>query len=294
MPPLRDFEVLFDRSEQGSLDDPAYRRYGRALGFPPPPPDRPWIFSNFVQSVDGIASFLGRHASGGDISRSPEDRWLMDLLRAHADAVLLGINTLVEETALGGDRGPVYRVADTALRDLRNRLGRKREINAFVTGAATVKLGDYAVFDGREVDTIIVTTTEGSPRLRQLGIHLDVQLVVAGQGGFVDLPLAMHALRQKFGIEYLLCEGGPTLNGYMTRAGLIDERFLTVSPLEVGALVPRDQEPARFEKEHPPTHRPTTFNAPGFLFEDAPQWEWLSCRRISNHQFNRYRRMARS
>ena len=93
---MRNFEILFDRGEPSAFEDPAYELYGK-LGFPPPPAHRPWIYSNFVQSLDGIASFKGRHATGGDISQLPEDRWLMDLLRAHSDAVLLGVNTLLEE-----------------------------------------------------------------------------------------------------------------------------------------------------------------------------------------------------
>jgi hypothetical protein len=88
----------------------------------------------------------------------------------------------------------------------------------------------------------------------------------------------------------LLCEGGPTLYGYMSRAGLIDEKFLTISPVEVGFYVPREQEPAEAERSNPPKERPTTFMAPGFTKEDAPWWQWMSCRRVGDHQFNRYRR----
>lgn len=83
---MRNFEILFDHAESSSFDDAVYERYGK-FGFPALPSDRPWIYSNFVQSLDGIASFKGRHATGGDISQMPEDRWLMDFLRAHADAV---------------------------------------------------------------------------------------------------------------------------------------------------------------------------------------------------------------
>ena len=48
-------------------------------------------------------------------------------------------------------------------------------------------------------------------------------------------------------IQHLLCEGGPTLYGSMARAGLIDEKFVTVSPVEIGLIVPPEQEipPAR-------------------------------------------------
>ena len=70
---MRSFEVLFDHGEPSPADHPAYGPYGN-LGFPEPPPDHPWIFSNFVQSLDGIVSFKGKHAAGADISQSPEDR----------------------------------------------------------------------------------------------------------------------------------------------------------------------------------------------------------------------------
>ena len=286
---MRNFEVLFDDAEPSSYDDPAYERYGK-LAFPPPPSARPWIYSNFVQSLDGIASFKGRHATGGDISQLPEDRWLMGFLRAHADAILLGINTLMEETQLLGNRGPVYSIEDAAIRKLREKLGLGREKNIFVTGAAYLDLGDYRVFDSDSVESFIITTSVGARRLADKESHGRVNVIVAGQKSFVDLPQAMRILQQNHGINRLLCEGGPTLYGYMTRAGLIDEKFLTISPLEIGILVPPEQEPSIAERSNPPKERPTTFMAPGFVKENAPWWQWLSSRRIADHQFNRYRR----
>src|ERR1700685_3220281 len=110
--PQRLFDILFDHAEPSAIDDPAYAPYG-SLGFPAAPPDRPWVYTNFVQSLDGITTLLGKHASGGEISQSSEDRWLMDLLRAHADGLLMGMNTLREEQRLRGpdSRGIVFRVA---------------------------------------------------------------------------------------------------------------------------------------------------------------------------------------
>jgi riboflavin biosynthesis pyrimidine reductase len=286
---MRNFEILFDDAETSTCDDPAYERYGK-LAFPPPPSDRPWIYSNFVQSLDGIASFKGRHATGGDISQLPEDRWLMDLLRAHADAILLGINTLMEETQLLGNRGPVYSIEDAAILELRAKLGLGRQRNIFVTGAAYLDLHDYRVFDSDLVESFIITTTVGARRLADKQSHPEVKVIVAGEGTFVDLAQAMRSLRQNYGINRLLCEGGPTLYGYMSRAGLIDEKFLTISPLEIGMFVPPEQEPSDVEKDNPPKERPTTFMAPGFIKENAPWWQWLSSRRIADHQFNRYRR----
>jgi riboflavin biosynthesis pyrimidine reductase len=292
---MQRFEVLFDNGEPSPVTEEAYELYGQ-LGFPEPPPDRPWIYSNFVQSIDGIVSFLGKKASGAYIARLPEDRWLMDLLRAHADAIVLGINTLVVETAVireksGGERkrGPVFRIADPAIKGLRDRLGRGPETNIFVTSRASVDPALYRVFDGDKVQAMVITTTVGAERLTRT--HPELKVVVAGSDQLVDLPLAMRILRHDFGIRYLLCEGGPTLNGYMSRAGMIDERFVTVAPIEIGQRVPPEQETSILESTHPPVERPTTFCAPGFLAETAPTWKWLSCRRIGNHEFNRYRRV---
>lgn len=288
--PMTRFEILFDHAEPSALVDPVYDRYGN-LGFRGPPPDRPWIFSNFVQSLDGIVSFKGRHPLGSDISQSEEDRWLMDLLRAHADAVLLGINTLVEETRVVGGRGPVYRIEDPTVRELRRKLGRRKETNIFVTASFTVEMEAYRVFDGDLVETFIITTKAGLDRRRDKLPQSGTKVIVAGEGDHVDLPKAMQILRADFGIEYLLCEGGPTLYGYMSHAGLIDEKFITVSPVEVGLLVPPEEKTGVADRSCPLSVRPTTFMAPGFTKETAPWWRWLSCRRVGDHQFSRYRRI---
>jgi len=92
---------LFDDGECSRLLDPAMARYGK-LGFPAAAAGRPWIYANFVQTLDGIVSMLGDEAGGADIAGLPEDRWLMDLLRAHADAVMLGMGTLREEQGCAG------------------------------------------------------------------------------------------------------------------------------------------------------------------------------------------------
>jgi riboflavin biosynthesis pyrimidine reductase len=288
------FEVLFDEAEPGAIEHPAYAPYGQ-LGFPPPPPERPWIYSNFVQSLDGIVSLKGKHAAGSDISQSREDRWLMDLLRAHADAVLLGVNTLVEETQIGPRaRGPVFRIMDPQLRGLRQKLGRRREMNIFVTGSARLNLEDYRVFDGEHVDAVIITTKLGAARLEEKRTHPHVRVIVSGERDIVPLEHAVRVLRREFDVRYLLCEGGPTLYGNLAKAGLIDEKFLTVSPVEVGQIVPPEQEPSEAERADPPRLRPTALNAPGFTNDELVWWKWMSGRRAGDHQFNRYRRVGPS
>ena len=289
--PIRPFEVLFDNAEPSPFTDEAYAPYGD-FGFPPPPADRPWVYSNFVQSLDGITTLLGSHGSGGEISQSHEDRWLMDLLRAHADGLLMGMNTMLEEQRRRGlqSRGIVFQVADPNLRGLRKRLGKERERNIFVTRATDLDLSRYKVFDGDVVDSAVLTSPAGAARLRSQGGHPHVAILAAGEGEAFDLPLAIRKLRQELGVEYLLCEGGPTLYGSLARADLVDEKFMTVSPVEVGQIVPPEQERLPSEQNIPTLMRPTVFGGPGFTRENVTHWTWMSCRKAGDHQFNRYRR----
>ncbi len=283
---MRDFQILFDHAERSDLLDPVYSPYGR-LGFPNPPADRPWIFANFVQTVDGIASLLGPDPSGSDIAQSAEDRWLMDLLRAHADAVIMGIGTLRAEQRLGRPRprGPVFRIVEPTLQQLRAKLRRGPERNIFVT-TGDLNLDDFAVFDGDRVDAYILTTQQGADKLvPQIASKPHVKVIVAGTGLTADLPQAMRILRQEHGFKYLLCEGGPSLYASMMRQGLIDEKFLTVAPCDAGADVPI---PQRVTGQ--PYTRPTVFTGEGFDKQHLVRWQWLSCRRIDDHQFHRFRR----
>ncbi len=290
-PNMRQFQVLFDEGEPSPVEDTAYSPYGR-LGFPSPPQDRPWIFSNFVQTLDGIVSLKGPHSSGAEISQSEEDRWLMDLLRAHADAILLGTGTLIDETRHGSrERGPVFRIMAPELRDLRRKLGREREKNIFVTGSGLLDLDAFRVFDGEYVDAVILTTREGGGRLAEAARRKNIRLVVAGENRTVDLNCAARLLKSELGVQYLLCEGGPMLYGGMTHAGLVDEKFVTISPVEVGQVIPAEQPRSLADLPGQVLLRPTTFAGPGFTREEAPWWRWMSCRRAGDHQFSRYRRI---
>ena len=285
---MLNFDILFDRGESPAVKHPAFARYGQ-LGVPEQPEQRPWIYSNFVQSLDGITSLLGRHFAGGDISQSAEDRWLMDLLRAHADAVLTGATTLLDERrARGADsRGIVFRVVDPEIQDLRRQLGLGQERNLIVTGHGKLPWRELKLFDGGQIEPGIVTTELGAKNLGELPSH--PLLVVAGAGPEIDLPLAMRKLREEFNVRRLLCEGGPTLYGSLARADLVDEKFVTVSPVETGQLVPQEQERLKSETA-PVLLRPTIFGGTGFTKQQATWWRWMSCRKVGDHEFNRYRR----
>jgi riboflavin biosynthesis pyrimidine reductase len=277
---MHDFQVLFDHGERSELLDPGMATYGK-LGFPTPPAARPWIYANFVQTLDGIISLRGDEAGGADISQLPEDRWLMDLLRANADAVMVGMGTLREEQRMGRPRarGPVFRIMDPGMQQLRAKLRPHRERNVLVSARAEFQMSDYAVFDGEYVDVTVLTTHEGAKRLESQPPNSAVDVVAVDEvrAGTLDMPSAIAALHERHGIRYLLCEGGPALYSSMLVAGLIDEKFITVSPIEVG----------QFSAEGP---RPTILPDVGFSGKDAVSWSWLSCRKLGDYQFHRFRR----
>lgn len=52
--------------------------------------------------------------------------------------------------------------------------------------------------------------------------------------GTVPVRWMLSVLREQYGVRYLLCEGGPTLNFALFQAGCVDELFVTVAPFVAG------------------------------------------------------------
>jgi riboflavin biosynthesis pyrimidine reductase len=285
---LLPFEVLFDRSELNAALPPGLKRFVGNLGFPEPPAERPWVYSNFVQSLDGLVSFGGRRPSGGWIAQSRHDRWMMDFLRAHADAVLCGAQSLRLE-ALSGPipRGPVYRIVHPELLRYRTEcLGRGKLIVIVATGSGELRTSEYRLFESAEVEAWIATTPEGRQRLGDTGT---TRVIVGGQGQALDLGALLRQLRAQDGVRHLLTEGGPTLYGHLARGGWVDEKFVTVAPQEIGAGIPAEQERTESETQTGMMTRPSSFAGTGFSVENARWFRWISCRRAGDHELNRYR-----
>ena len=79
---------------------------------------------------------------------------------------------------------------------------------------------------------IVLTTERAGPDLRaNLGPQSEV--VPVNDGDWVDLAAALAALRER-GHELVLVEAGPTVFSSLLAARLVDELFLTVSPLVAG------------------------------------------------------------
>jgi riboflavin biosynthesis pyrimidine reductase len=82
----------------------------------------------------------------------------------------------------------------------------------------------------------VITVAEAPALERKKAADL-AEVIIAGERD-VDLAFALGALAEQ-GFARVLAEGGPSLNGQLTAAGLVDELCLTLSPLLVGGQAKR-------------------------------------------------------
>ena len=90
---------------------------------------------------------------------------------------------------------------------------------------------DSPLFTAAITPPIVVTVAEAPAHERKKAADL-ADVIIAGERD-VDLAAALGALAER-GYASVLAEGGPTLNGQLVAAGLLDELCLTVSPLLAG------------------------------------------------------------
>jgi riboflavin biosynthesis pyrimidine reductase len=190
-------------------------------------PDRV-VYGNFVSSLDGIVAIPGVPRSSALISGGGSgDRFVVALLRAAADAIVIGAGTF---RAHEGPWTPenAHPEAAEAFVELRRTLGQgDRPTLVVVTNSGDLG-GPSSKLDG----VIVVTTSEGSSMLAENG-GTGGEVVELGATGSVDMREAIRWLAEH-GHRRILTEGGPKLMGEALKARVVDELFLTVSPLIVG------------------------------------------------------------
>lgn len=223
---LAPFEVLFEGGDLPDYPLPADLKhlYGR-LGF-----SAPVLYSNFVSSLDGVVSLGSKPSAGSVISgKYPADRFVMGLLRACADAVVLGAGTLRATPGHLWTPAHVYPTLATEFTALRSALGRSAEpALVLLTATGDIDFTHPALKNG----AIVVTCAGGA---KKIGDRLPsaCELLTIGKGKSLDLGKALGELRSR-GLDVLLCEGGPHVMGQLLEHGLLDEAFLTISPVLAG------------------------------------------------------------
>jgi riboflavin biosynthesis pyrimidine reductase len=177
------------------------------------------LMLNMVSTVDGRATLEGR--SGG-LSASA-DRRLFHGLRSAVDAVLVGAGTI--RTERYGRMIP-----DATQRAHRVERGLSAEPLACIVSGRVALEPDLPLLHEPEAHLAILTASEAS--LPAVPAHVDY--IRAREEGKLDLAAAIAELCERFEVSSILCEGGPHLAFQLLAAGLVDELFLSLSPLLAG------------------------------------------------------------
>ena len=234
--PLTPLEPLYevDRGESVVLPPELAALYGR-FQFPRPR-GRPYVIANFVSTLDGIVAFSEPgHTGGAPISGSNEhDRMVMGLLRAVADAVLVGAGTLRSGPEHLWTASHIYPELTDSYRTMRSSLGKPDPpVNVIITARGEIDPGSR-VFQSPDVPVLIVTSTEGLKRIRALGLPQSVQTVAIQDSGLLNARSILDAVGRVVPNHLLLVEGGPHLLADFFAESCLDEQFLTLAPQVAG------------------------------------------------------------
>lgn len=207
---------------ESALPEALAELYGGGLGF-----DTPAVVTNFVETVDGVVAIPAVERSNALVAGgSAADRFVMGLLRAFADVVVVGAGTLLASPAGRWRPEGVYPDARDAFAELRASLGKpERAPVAVVSSGASLDVSHPVLAEGG----VLLTTERGAAAV---GAAIP-DVVAVNDGDVVDVRAALDVLRAR-GHELVLSEAGPTMFGSLLAEGLVDELFLTVSPRLAG------------------------------------------------------------
>lgn len=168
---------------------------------------RPYTFFNFVSTLDGRAALDGSTRPLG----GPADLEMLLALRAVADAVLIGPGTVRAEgygRLVGGDR-------------------RSTSPPAVLISRRFDVPWEAGLFAAPDQPVLVYTSLDAGPAP---DVAAPVEVVRLDE----CTPAAALADLRARGVRALLSEGGPTLFRGFLAEGLVDELFLTLTPLLTG------------------------------------------------------------
>jgi len=154
----------------------------------------------------------------------------MGLLRAFADAVVVGAGTVRAEGA-GALWTPdfIFPAAADAYRELRQTLRRADTPRlVIISGHGNLDPSTRALQTG----ALVLTSAQGMSALRK-SLPQATEVRAVSESERVDVDDIFRALADD-GYRSILTEGGPRLFGQMVANDRVDELFLTVSPVLAG------------------------------------------------------------
>lgn len=268
--------TLVDRSEGAPLPlSPALaERHGGPLRFPARS-DRPRVIANFVTTLDGVVSYRlpGRSDAALISGKNPDDRFLMGLLRAIADAVVVGAGTLREERRHVWTPRHIFPDAAGEYAALRERLGKPAlPATVFVSASGEIDLS-LPAFRMPALRVLVLTTARGAAALGR-GAPEHVAVRALGDRERLDMRAVLRAVAVETGASLILSEGGPQLIAALLAERVLDELFLTVAPQLAGRDVAKP--------------RLALVEGKAFAPEEAPWGRLVSAKVAADFLFLRY------
>jgi riboflavin biosynthesis pyrimidine reductase len=209
------------------------------IGFPPPWPDRPWIYGVVVASANGVLAWRRADSRddpvlavlGGDALR-PEriaDSRHLRHLRCFGD-VGLGAQTVRDQPRLVPTPQELGDSPVPALYRFRETHGLPHHPRAIIYSLHGRLDPMLPIFHTPGMDVIVVGTTSADAALSANGgVLTSVDVIVEPVREPAGLRLAHQRLFAERGVRYLACEGGEKILRALHAAGLLDEVFVTVT-----------------------------------------------------------------
>jgi len=188
------------------------------------------VYANFVATIDGVVAIPSLRNSNTVIAGDNDaDRFLMGLLRAVADAVLIGAGVLRASPRGTWRPEKIHPPAAESYAELRASLGLPEapEI-AILTGTGSIDPA-HRVLAGRAV---VLTSDAGAERLAGK-LPDSAAMLTLGSETRLDGTRIVEALRAR-GHRRILSEAGPHTFGSLLDGNAVDELFLTTSPFLAG------------------------------------------------------------
>ncbi len=242
----------------------------------PVPEARPYVIGNFVTTLDGVVSLnVPGQAGGGEISGfNQHDHMVMGILRAAADAVIVGAGTLRASPQHVWVAEHTYRPLAEAYKALRRNLGKAEPpLNVIVTAHGELDL-HLPVFQSELVSVLIVTTIDAARRLRTRRLPARVRIEAIEDTRLLSARSILEVVARVRQCKVILTEGGPHLIGDFFTEKYLDELFLTLAPQVAG----RDDS----------IERPGLVAGKTFAPDRALWGRLISLKRGGDHLFLRY------
>ena len=217
--------TLFERERPPDRELPGALRegYGGDLGI-----RRQSVYANFVGSLDGVVALDPKTPPSVLSGKSEADRFVMGLLRAFADAVVVGAGTLRSEPRHLWTPAHIYPSWADAYAEVRRSLGLPPEPRLVLM----TRKGDLdPTLPSIDRGALIVTTNEAASRLQRSVPSASRAVGLPEQE--LSVANVLELVRSE-GHGTILTEGGPTVLGGFLREAQLDELFLTLSPRIAG------------------------------------------------------------